>query len=542
MTSPSVVGAPAIVLATLNAKYIHASLGLRYLLANLDRHGGAGLCARTVLREFTIRREPAHIVAELLATLGPATPGARQIVGLGVYIWNVAQTTEVLRLLKVARPEVIVVLGGPEVSHELDQQEIVRRADHVITGWGDVSFAKLCRALLDGPPPLMKVIAGEQPALDQIELPYAEYSDTDLAQRLLYVEASRGCPFKCEFCLSSLDKTAWSFELDRVLAALERLYRRGARHFKFVDRTFNLKIETSVRILQFFLDRLPREASEDSAAPLFLHFEVIPDHLPERLRTMIAQFPPGVLQLEVGVQSFNVAVQQTISRRQDNVSSEANLRWLRSHSHAHLHADLIFGLPGETLESFAAGFDRLLDIGPHEIQLGILKRLRGSPIARHTVTHGMHYALEAPYTVWQTGVMDAATLQRCTRFARYWELLANSGRFRQTLPLLLQGRAGGSAFAAFMDFSDWLWARTGRTSGLTPEALVNQLAQYLDAHSAVGSVEVRNALLADYLASGARASPQALHGLLPRRAPQPAQPQRTLTTRQDRHHSPHTAT
>ncbi len=530
-------------LTTLNAKYIHASLGLRYLLANLERHGGAGLRARAVLREFTIRREPSEIVAELLATLGPAVPGARQIVGLGVYIWNVAPSTEVLRLLKAARPDVAVVLGGPEVSHETDQQDIVRLADHVITGWGDVSFAKLCRALLDGPSPLMKVIAGEQPALAQIELPYGEYSDSDLAQRLLYVEASRGCPFKCEFCLSSLDKTAWDFELDRVLAALERLYRRGARHFKFVDRTFNLKIETSVRILQFFLDRLPHDGDKDDGAPLFLHFEVIPDHLPERLRTMIAQFPPGVLQLEVGVQSFNVAVQQTISRRQDNAASEANLRWLRTHSHAHLHADLIFGLPGETLASFAAGFDRLLDIGPHEIQLGMLKRLRGSPIARHTIAHGMHYATQAPYTVWQTGAMDAATLRRCTRFARYWELLANSGRFQHSLALLLHGHADSAcAFAAFMAFSDWLWARTGQTSGFTPEVLVDRLAEYLIESVRMAGEPVRAALLTDYLASGARASPHALRGLLPRNTPQVAKLKRTLATRQDRHHSPRAAT
>ncbi|MDP2367328.1 DUF4080 domain-containing protein [Rhodoferax sp.] len=540
MTSPTVVGAPAIVLATLNAKYIHASLGLRYLLANLDRHGGAGLRARTVLREFTIRREPSEIVTELLTSLGPAVPGSRQVVGLGVYIWNVAQTAEVLRLLKAARPEVAVVLGGPEVSHETQQQEIVRLADHVITGWGDVSFAKLCRALLDGSQPLMKVIPGEQPALEQIELPYGEYSDSDLAHRLLYVEASRGCPFKCEFCLSSLEKTAWGFELERVLGALERLYQRGARHFKFVDRTFNLKIDTSVRILQFFLDLLPRDDGEASAAPLFLHFEVIPDHLPERLRAMIAQFPPGVLQLEIGVQSFNVTVQQTISRRQDNAASEANLHWLRTHSHAHLHADLIFGLPGETLASFAAGFDRLLTIGPHEIQLGMLKRLRGSPIARHTIPHGMHYASEAPYTVWQTGVMDAQVLQRCTRFARYWDLLANSGRFPRTLALLLHGQPGvHSAFASFMAFCDWLWARTSQTCSFTPEALVDHLAVYLSGAGQLAAETVHTTLLADYLASGARSNPQALQGLLPRRAPQADKPKRALATRQDRHQTPH---
>ncbi|MDP1530546.1 B12-binding domain-containing radical SAM protein [Rhodoferax sp.] len=575
---------PRIVLVTLNARYIHASLGLRYLLANLDRHGGAGLRALTELREYTISRPKQEVVADLLATLGPApsagSPAGVQIVGLGVYIWNVTQTTEVIRLLKAARPDLKIVLGGPEVSHETEQQAITHLADHVITGWGDVSFAKLCRALLDGPQPLMKIIPGEQPPLAELELPYGEYSDADLAHRLLYVEASRGCPFKCEFCLSALDKTAWGFELERVLAALDALHQRGARTFKFVDRTFNLKIAHSVRILQFFLERLPSAqapvviAGSDpqsmvcglpgsriesgmtksevrgmtqstlpgmttpSDSGLFLHFEVIPDHLPERLRAMLAQFPPGVLQLEVGVQTFNLAVQQTISRRQDNDATEANLRWLLAHTHAHLHVDLIFGLPGETLQSFADGFDRLLAIGPHEIQLGILKRLRGAPIARHSTTHGMVYAPEPPYTVQHTAVVDAATLQRFGRLARYWELLANSGRFAQTLALLLHppavdGRAGVSPFWCFMAFSDWLWQRQGSTHRLTPEALVDALFDYLSQH--LPQATVRQALLADYLASGARANPKALHGLLLRRTVSAAKAGRTLATRQARH-------
>jgi radical SAM superfamily enzyme YgiQ (UPF0313 family) len=577
---------PRIVLATLNARYIHAALGLRYLLANLDRHGGAGLRALAELREYTISRSAPEVVADLLATLGPASDTAPQIVGFGVYIWNVTQSTEVIRLLKVARPDLKIVLGGPEVSHETDQQAITRLADHVITGWGDVSFAKLCRALLDGPQPLMKIIPGEQPPLAELALPYGEYSAADLAHRLLYVEASRGCPFKCEFCLSALDKTAWGFELDRVLAALDTLYQRGARTFKFVDRTFNLKIEHSVRILQFFLDvmasqpnraqtsptqlapdsvtasaprqsmeprshGLPRCARNDSQnAGLFLHFEVIPDHLPERLRAMLAQFPPGVLQLEVGVQTFNVAVQQTISRRQDNIATEANLRWLLAHTHAHLHVDLIFGLPGETLQSFADGFDRLLTIGPHEIQLGILKRLRGAPIARHSAAHGMVYASEPPYSVQHTGAVDAATLQRFSRFARYWDVLANSGRFTQTLALLLHAAPAGAAvnpddtqaaawgaspFWRFLALSDWLWQRHGATHKLSPELLVDALFDYLS-HS-LSADGVRQALLSDYIASGARSNPAALQGLLPRLAPSPAKARRTLATRQERHQS-----
>ncbi len=507
----------AIVLCTLNAKYIHASLGLRYLLANMARHGGADLRAQTVLREFTIAREPQAIVDELLA-LQPA------IVGFGVYIWNVTQTAEVLRLLKASRPDVKVVLGGPEVSHEVEQQAIVALADHVITGWGDVSFPKLCQALLHGPQPLMKVIAGVQPPLDEIALPYAGYSDDDLAHRLLYVEASRGCPFKCEFCLSSLDKTAWAFDLDAFLAEMDALYRRGARHFKFVDRTFNLKVEASVRILQFFLDRM----SDD----LFVHFEVIPDHLPERLKEMVARFPDGVLQFEVGIQSFNVEVQQRISRRQDNAQTEANLRWLVRQSPAHLHADLIFGLPGETLESFAQGFDRLHALGPHEIQLGLLKRLRGTPIARHTAEHGMVYDPAPPYTVRETGVVDAPTVQRYARLARYWELVANSGRFPRTLALLLQGP---SAFAAFLAFSDWLWSRQAETAHLSPEQLVDALHDYLLTERGLAQGAVHSVLVADYVASGARARPETLRGVLPAQATPVPRAVRQRAERQARH-------
>ncbi|WKB51505.1 B12-binding domain-containing radical SAM protein [Eleftheria terrae] len=478
-----------IVLATLNAKYIHASLGLRCLRANMGE-----LRERTRLCEFTIAQKPVDIVERLLA-LQP------RIVGFGVYIWNVVETTQVVRLLKALRPQLVVVLGGPEVSHETDGQEICRLADHVVTGWGDVSFPELCRALLHGPRPLMKVIAGRQPPLQDLALPYDEYTDEDLAHRLLYVEASRGCPFKCEFCLSSLDKTAWAFELDRFLAAMARLHERGARNFKFVDRTFNLKIEASARILEFFLARLDER--------LFVHFEVVPDHLPERLKQLIARFPAGTLQFEVGIQSFDAEVQARISRRQDNARTAENLQWLVQRSQAHVHADLIFGLPGETLESFAAGFDRLAALAPHEIQVGVLKRLRGTPIVRHTEAHGMVYDPVPPYAILQTGTADFATVQRVSRFARYWDLVANAGRLPRTLALLL-GEA--RHFERFLAFSDHLWASTGKTHQIGFEPLVDALHDYLCGPLRLPADGVRQAVEQDYRASGARGKPRCLAG------------------------------
>jgi hypothetical protein len=312
------------------------------------------------------------------------------------------------------------------------------------------------------------------------------------------------------------------------LGELETLYNRGARNFKFVDRTFNLKIDASVRILQFFLDRL--------SSDLFVHFEVIPDHLPDKLKDMIAQFPPGVLQFEVGIQSFNVEVQQRISRRQDNDKTVANLGWLVNESNAHLHTDLIFGLPGESLQSFGEGFDRLFAIKPHEIQLGILKRLRGTPIARHTVEHGMVYDALPPYQIQQTNVVSAIDMQRFARLARYWDLVANSGRFGGAMALLLDAP---SPFLAFMAFSDWLWETSpktcGKTSGITPENLIDALHAYLIDNRKFDAALVTKILLADYIASGARARPDVLRSLIPKLPLPQIKTGKQLSQRQSQH-------
>ena len=331
-----------IVLTTLNAKYIHAAFGLRYLMANLGTLR-PGAC----LVEFDINQRPTDI-AEVLLERNP------KIIGLGIYIWNVAQSTEVIATIKRVRPEIIVVLGGPEVSYETGEQPIVHLADYVITGEADLKFAEVCRELLErrsptrrlgapcaGPEagaPLPKIIPAELPDFSRLVLPYDLYTDDDIAHRIIYVEASRGCPFTCEFCLSSLDIPVRQVPLPSLLEQLQRLLDRGVKQFKFVDRTFNLNVNVSKTILEFFLERYQPGH--------FYHFEMVPDRLPEALREVIVKFPRGALQFEVGVQTFNEEVGALIKRRQNYGRLEENFRFLRNQTRVHIHADLIAGLPG----------------------------------------------------------------------------------------------------------------------------------------------------------------------------------------------------
>ena len=555
---------PDIVLATLNAKYIHASFGLRYLMANLG-----GLRERACMAEFHINQTPLEITEAILLH-------EPRIVGFGVYIWNVEQTTEVVALLKRIRPELIIILGGPEVSYETDGQEIVALADHVITGEADVKFAEVCRQLLEDRRPRLswqtglwpvetagdgclpgqpgrlssKIIPAELPTLTQLASPYDFYTDEDLAHRVVYVEASRGCPFTCEFCLSSLDLPVRAFPLDAFLSAMQRLLDRGATQFKFVDRTFNLHLPTSMGILQFFLDRW-RDG-------LFLHFEMIPDRLPEQLRALIRKFPPGAVQFEVGIQTFDDATSKNISRRQNLERLADNLRFLREETGVHVHADLIVGLPGEGMESFGRGFDRLVALGPQEIQVGILKRLRGTPIIRHDAEFAMRYAPHPPYEILATRDISFPDMQRMRRFARYWDLVANSGNFSKTLTLLWGGGVSNqsgkvisnqsdaapgdtlitdhcpSPFASFLRFSDWLHATLRRTHQIALQSIAQALFDFLTVENHADPATVAAALEADWRRTPGREA-LTIRGMPA--APAPLKPAAIRTARRQARHT-----
>ena len=443
-----------IVLTTLNARYSHASIALRYLHANLGE-----LKDDAIIREFVINENVQSIAEQILEN-------EPEIVGIGVYIWNASDVSELIAVIKKVAPGTAVVLGGPEASHMPFRVDL-DAADYVIQGEGEIAFYELCRDLFEGRHPEQRIIRAPIVDLQQIVLPYGLYDDHDVANRYIYVESSRGCPFLCEFCLSAVDEKVRYFPIETLLDAFETLWQRGVRTFKFIDRTFNLNIKFANALMDFFLSKEP---------PYFAHFEVIPDHFPDSIKERIAQFPPGSLQLEVGIQTLNPDIADTINRPLKLEKIRRNLEFLENETSAHMHLDLIVGLPGETLASFGESLDALCAISRSEIQIGILKKLSGTTMSRHDALHGMVYSDTPPYDVLRTEKVSFKDIQRMKRFARFWDITYNSGNFNRSVRLLWPD---GSVFEHFLAFSDWVYLQTASTYKIALERMAQLLFTYL---------------------------------------------------------------
>ncbi|MCK9461648.1 MAG: DUF4080 domain-containing protein [Proteobacteria bacterium] len=473
-----------IVLVAANARYGHTALGPRCLLANLG-----DLRPRTALLEVTIDDRPADVAERILAS-------SPRVVGMSTFVWSVQLLTEIASILRQVAPDLRLVVGGPEVICPGDLPPLAALADVVVHGEADLAFADVARRLLAAAP-VPHLVAAEPPDLAAVALPYGEYTDADLAQRTIYVEASRGCPNGCEFCLSSVAPGARRFPEERVLAAVESLWERGARRFKFVDRSVEHGVTTG--LLDFFLERAGEGA--------FVHLEIFPGAIPPPLLERIASFPAGAVQLEAGVQSLSDAVASRVGRRQDGARVEAAIRGLVEGTRTHVHADLIAGLPGEGFEGIAESFDRLRRTGVHEIQIGVLKRLRGARIARHDAAYGMAYRETPPYDVLSTSAVDFAAMQRLKRAARVHDLVCNSGRFPKTSALLLDAP---SPFRALVGFADFLHARVGAPVGIALPRLAALLFEHLTEFCGLPKGDVADAIADDTCGATRRRLPGAI--------------------------------
>jgi hypothetical protein len=474
-----------IVLCTFNARYTHTAIGLRYLYANLKE-----LQERAVIKEFVIKTNITDALEQILSE----NP---KIVGIGAYIWNAIEVSELIELIKKITPETTVVVGGPEASyfpHRVD----FSKADYFVQGEGDVVFYELCRDILAQNPPATKLIKAGIVDLNAIELPYAYYNDNDVANRYTYVEASRGCPYSCEFCLSSLDKKVRKIETDRFLNELDILWNRGVRNFKFIDRTFNFNIKTANKMMDFFLEKEP---------PYFIHFEVIPDHFPESLRERLTKFPPTCLQLEIGIQTLDTDVADNINRKLNFEKIQKNLSFLQNETKAHLHVDLIVGLPGESVEQFGKNLDKLYSIAKCEIQIGILKKLSGTTINRHDEIHGMVYSDLPPYDILQNSLISFALMQKMKRFARFWDIVYNSGNFKKIVVYLF---SDGKVFDGFFAFSQWIYAQTESTWQISLDRMAYLIFRYLTEILHVSDKEIKEVLMEDIMSVQGRRLPKFL--------------------------------
>ncbi len=472
-----------IVLCTANARYHHCAFALRYLKANLG-----DLEHRAEIVEGTAQDRAIDLVERILSH-------RPRVVGLSVYIWNVALLTDVAAILAAVRPELEIVLGGPEVSFGVQAMPIAESASYVVSGEGERAFAELCASLLKGKRPSGKVVRAAPLNLEHLALPYRGYDDRDIAHRTVYVETSRGCPFGCEFCLSCLDRKVRRFPIDAVIEQVDALFARGARSFKFIDRALHLTDWR--RLLGFF------EARKDEG--IFLHFEVVPDQISDELIEVLGGFRAGSIQLEAGVQTFDPQVAARIGRRQDVGRIERNISALLERTGVHLHTDLVLGLPGETLESMAAGFDRLMSLGVQEVQLGILKKLRGAPIARHDDAFEMVYSPVAPYELLRNRDVSFEQMQGLKRLARYFDLVHNGGRFSSYLELMRSQEA--SPWRVFTALSQHLYRETGKTAGIALKRLIELLFGY-GVERGFGARETANCLYLDAAGDSRRGFPQ----------------------------------
>jgi hypothetical protein len=477
-----------IILTTLNARYSHTSLALRYLYANLYE-----LQKSSQILEFVINSSPQTIAEEILSH-------SPKIVGIGVYIWNAYDVGEIVKIIKKVSPNTIVILGGPEVSYTPFRVNF-DMADYIISGEGEESFYNLCKEILEGHRSQERTIKSKGVDFTAINLPYDYYTDFDIQNRHIYVESSRGCPYECEFCLSSIDLKMRYLPLEVILTELEKLWVRGARNFKFIDRTFNVKINYAKAILEYFL-------SKDEEC--FIHFEVIPDNFPDELKEMLKRFPPHCLQLEVGIQTLNLGIAKNIKRNLKLEKIKENLRFLENETKAHLHVDLIIGLPGESIESFASNLDELYALTKCEIQLGILKKLSGTTLDRHDIAHGMVYSDTPPYDILKNDLIDFAMMQDMKRFARFWDIVYNSGNFQKTTKLLFKD---GKVFENFYDFSKWLYARSESTYKISLDRIAEYLYEYLSKSYDGNTVAIT--ILEDVMGVGGRKIPPFLKSLIP---------------------------
>ena len=446
-----------VVLSTLNSKFIHSSLALRYLKAYGEAHGQA-----YDIVEYTINMPVLHILSDI-------TEHDIDVLGFACYIWNVEMTLHVVDMVKAVRPDIKIVLGGPEVSFTAD--ELLERCpniDYIVQGEGEEAFHALVTALQlgnDGLDPVIPGVRGrrngsilgsaeavEVSDLSSIPFPYTEEDMDDLEHKIIYYESSRGCPFSCQYCLSGNKNTVRFFPQERTLKELQWFIDHGVKQVKFVDRTFNCAPHHHRPLMEFM---------RDSDTDMNFHLEMEPELMTEWETNILCETPPGRIQIEVGVQSTHKKTLDAINRYNDWPYIQKSIRPIIQAGRTHVHMDLIVGLPHEDFNRFGQSFNDLFSLQPHALQIGFLKLLKGSGVRRMREYKYVADPL-APYEVLSTHVLPYDDVRFLKYLEDVFERFYNSERFRTTFGYIGQQLIHGEtdAFTYFCDMTR-AWLKEG---------------------------------------------------------------------------------
>lgn len=474
------------ILTTLNAKYIHTSLALRWLyVANKDRFDIS-------FREYTIKEKTDTITDQLLEE----NP---DIIGISVSIWNVNQTKELIGKLKSNKPELIIIVGGPEVSYEPEFFVQNWDIDYVISGEGEFVLGELLSVIQNGDEVSIDAVSSKQhisrkiaqadiEKLSQLESPYQSEEDkSSLMNRMVYFESSRGCPYQCQYCLSSLEKGVRYFPQEFIEENLLYLIKNKAKTIKFLDRTFNL----NKRHTNFVFDLLMRNHRPNLSCQFEIYADLLTD---EVIHSLNENLPSNFFRFEIGIQSTYEPTNIAVKRKQDFPLLASNVEKLMNGGKIDLHLDLIAGLPFETYDRFVKSFNDVFRLGAKEVQLGFLKMLRGTNLRRFADKYGYQYEEDAPYEIICNNDISRKELDRIHNAEHALEKFWNSGRFQQTMHTLITEHYSGRYFELFDEIAQYYALQNYPHRGYQLEDLFRYLHSFLESKG----IDLYSSLLDDY--------------------------------------------
>lgn len=457
-----------VLLTTLNSKYVHSSPALKYLYLSGERY-----CDELEVKEFTINNSRDYIFTELVR-------GNFEAVCFSCYIWNVEQSLELASSLKKANPGCVILFGGPEVSYDgigfLEKYPFV---DFLIAGEGEEAFSKWCKAFRGTisycqVPGLIYRASNEivenPPAkpVDLTSLPFLYESFPCEQDKVIYYESARGCPFRCSYCISSIERNLRALPVNRIKEEMHFFLRQKVRQVKFLDRTFNWDTARSREIFGLLME-------EDNGLTNF-HFEICADLLDEDTFALLKEARRGLFQFEIGIQSVNEKALAAVNRTGSLNQVLENTRRLVNMGNIHTHVDLIAGLPFEDYRSFANSFNAVYALGAEHFQLGFLKLLKGTEIRKKAEEFAYTYMDRAPYQVISNCFISAREICALKQIDTVLDLYRNRGGFDRGLAFSIEREE--NAFSFYEDFADFYYTKGFQHSSHKKEDLYRIFYQF----------------------------------------------------------------